>query len=162
MHVIPIDRPGMNNHLMGNCRLPQQFPASQPNVPTKHGMTVLRHPHKVIFAVPNGMAATLVRFHPLSLPGKRRYPTPLKAVGFPDPLSGTLKLSVLFDFAVIPNTPYPACVAVSTCSDIGRNATDIEQRLAGGEAQEVLAEQGFLLRIAVRAAARDMRRDDDI
>src|SRR5258707_1842115 len=54
--------PTIFRSLMGNCRLPQQFPPSQPNVPTKDGMTVLRHPHKVIFAVTNGMAATLVRF----------------------------------------------------------------------------------------------------
>ena len=78
----------MNNHLMGNCRLPQQFPASEPNVPTKDGMTVLRHPHQVILAVPNRMAATLVRFHPLSLHGKRRYPSRLKAWGFLIPYRG--------------------------------------------------------------------------
>jgi hypothetical protein len=51
-------------------------------------MTVLRHPHQVIFAVPNGMAATLVRFHSLSLLGKRRYPSRLKAWGFLIPYRG--------------------------------------------------------------------------
>ena len=53
-------------------------------------MPVLRHPHHMILAVPNGMAAALVRsIQPLYalIP---RDPTPPKGVGFPDPLSGTL------------------------------------------------------------------------
>ena len=88
MDMVPIDRTGVNEHLMRSRRFPKQLPASQPNVPTKDGMTVLRHPHQVIFAVPNGMAATLVRFHPLSLHGKRRYPSRLKAWGFLIPYRG--------------------------------------------------------------------------
>ena len=53
---------------------------------------VLRHPHHMILAVPNGMAAALVRFHPATLPANPRDPMPAKGVGFPDPLSGTLNL----------------------------------------------------------------------
>jgi hypothetical protein len=42
----------------------------------------------VIFAVPNGMAATLVRFHPTTLYRKRRDPSRLKAWGFLIPYRG--------------------------------------------------------------------------
>src|SRR5260370_1699919 len=48
------------------------------------------------------------------------------------------------------------------CSDLGWAAADIEQWLPGGQTQDVLGEQGLLLRIAGRAAAGDMGRDDDI
>ena len=38
MHVIAIDRPGINDHLMRPCGLTQQFPAPNPNVATKDGI----------------------------------------------------------------------------------------------------------------------------
>ena len=66
----------------------QQFPAPNPNVPTKDGITILRDPHQVVFAVPNGMAASFVRFHPTSLHGKRCNPSRLKAWGFLIPYRG--------------------------------------------------------------------------
>jgi hypothetical protein len=86
--VIAIDRPGMNDHLMRPCGLTQQFPAPNPSVPAKDGITVLRDPHQVVFAVPNGMAASFVRFHPTSPYGKRCNPSCLKAWGFLIPYRG--------------------------------------------------------------------------
>src|SRR5882757_5787649 len=56
----------------------------------------------------------------------------------------------------------PAAGVVATCSDLGSDATHIEQRLAGGKTRQVPCEQGFLLRVAGRASARDMGRDDEV
>jgi hypothetical protein len=64
------------------------FPAPQPNVTAKHWVPVLRQPDKVVLAVPDRMAATLVRFHPANLHRKRRDPIRLKAWGFPIPYRG--------------------------------------------------------------------------
>ena len=55
-------------------RLPALYVLDPYVVPTKDGMTALRHLRQVIFAVPNGMAATLVCFHPLSLHGNAAIP----------------------------------------------------------------------------------------
>jgi hypothetical protein len=53
-------------------------------------MPVLRHPDHMILAIPNRVAAALVRFHPATLSANPRDPMPPKGVGFSDPLSGTL------------------------------------------------------------------------
>jgi hypothetical protein len=86
--MIAIDRPGMNYHLMRCCRLTQQFSAPDPNISAQHWVAIFRHPHQVVFAVPNRMAAPLVRFHPAILPWKRRDPSRLKAWGFLIPYRG--------------------------------------------------------------------------
>jgi hypothetical protein len=62
-----------------------------PDVTAKHRVPVLRHPDKVALAVPDRMAAALVRFHPANLHREAPRSRPPKGVGFPDPLSGTLK-----------------------------------------------------------------------
>jgi hypothetical protein len=80
----------MNNHLMSRCRL--TFPAPHPDISTKHGVPTFGHPHPVVFAVPNRMAATLVRFHPTTLHWKRRDPSRLKAWGFLIPYIGDSKI----------------------------------------------------------------------
>ena len=90
MYVIAIDRPGVNNDLMCEGSLAHQFPASLPNVPAQHRIPVLRHPSQMILAVPDGVAAAFVRFHPSQCTRYCRDPIPPKGVGFPDPLSGTL------------------------------------------------------------------------
>ena len=88
MDVVPIDRTGVNDHLMRSRRFPKQLPASVPNIPAKHRIAILRHPNQVVLAVPNRMAATLVRFHPLSLHGNAAIPRRLKAWGFLIPYRG--------------------------------------------------------------------------
>jgi hypothetical protein len=83
--------------------LTHQFAAMLPNIPAQHRIPVLRHPNQVILAVPNGVAAALVLFHPASLHRKRRDPTPPKGVGFADPRSGTLnsRNAVCFELAAL-------------------------------------------------------------
>ena len=78
----------MHNHLMRLRSLPQQLAASVPNIAAKHRVTILRYPDQVILAVPDRMAATLVRFHAPIYTGKRRDPSRLKAWGFPIPYRG--------------------------------------------------------------------------
>ena len=82
-----IDRSGVHDHLVRSRRLAQQLPAPNPNVTAKHRVPV-RHPDKVVLAVPDRMAATFVRFHPANLHRKRRDPIRLKAWGFPIPYRG--------------------------------------------------------------------------
>ena len=88
--MVSVDGPGMDDNLMRPRRLAQQFSASLPNVSSQHRIAVLRHPDHMVLAVPNRVAAALVRFHPANLYRKRRDPMPPKGVGFSDPLSGTL------------------------------------------------------------------------
>src|SRR5882762_8670897 len=81
----------MHDHLMRPGRLAQQLTAPLPDISTEHRISILRHPNDMILAVPNRMAATLVGLHARSLHRTCRRPMPPKGVGFPDPLSGTLK-----------------------------------------------------------------------
>ena len=86
--MLTVDRPGVNNHLVRAGRLAQQFSASLSHIPAQHRMPILGHPDQVILAVPNGVAATLVHFHPGSLPAKAAIPYRLKAWGFLIPYRG--------------------------------------------------------------------------
>ena len=79
--MIAIDRPGLNNDLVRAGSFAHQFLASLPNVPTQHRMPVLRHPNHMILAVPDGVAAAFVRFHPASVPCTATIPYRLKAGG---------------------------------------------------------------------------------
>ena len=88
MHVIAVDRPGVNNHLVSRRRLTKQFSAPQPDISTKYWVTIFRHPHHMVFAVPNRVAAALVRFHPTTLHWNRPGPSRLKAWGFLIPYRG--------------------------------------------------------------------------
>ena len=88
MNVVAIDRAGVNHHLMCPRRLPQKFPALLSHVATQHLVSVLRHPHQVVFSVPDRMAAALVRLHLRSLHRKCRNPSRLKAWGFLIPYRG--------------------------------------------------------------------------
>ena len=53
MHVVPIDRPGVDRHLVRPSDFPQQFPRPLPDISTQHRKSVLRYPHDVILAVPD-------------------------------------------------------------------------------------------------------------
>jgi hypothetical protein len=88
MHVIAVDRPSVNNHLVSRCRLTKQFSAPQPDVSTKYWVPIFGHPHHMLFAAPNRVAAALVRFHPTTLHWKCRDPSRLKAGGFLIPYRG--------------------------------------------------------------------------
>ena len=90
MYMVSVYRARVNHHFMSPRRLTQQFPTTNTNVPSKHRIAILRRPHQVILAVPNRMAAALVRFHPANLYSDRPRSQPPKGMGFPDPLSGTL------------------------------------------------------------------------
>ena len=87
--MVPVDRPGMDLHLLRTRNLPQQFPAALANVTSQYRMTILRHPNQMIFAVPHRMTAALVTLHPRML----RILSP-KGEGFTDPLSGTLNTAL--------------------------------------------------------------------
>ena len=91
MDMIPIDRSGMHHHLVRPCCLAQQFATSFADIAAQYLMAIFRHPNQMIFAVPDRVAATLVRFHPHNLQRNRRDPSRLKAWGLPIPYSGTLK-----------------------------------------------------------------------
>src|SRR5215472_6955024 len=101
MHMVAINGPDMNHHLMSSCRLTQYFPAPRSDVATKNPIAILCHPNQVIFAVPDGVAATLVRFHPATLYWNRGIPGRLKAWGFlmpsrpgefhPEPLTDSVR-----------------------------------------------------------------------
>src|SRR5271166_5043903 len=91
MHVIAIDRTGMNDHLMRARRLTQQFAAANPNVPTKDWVTILRHPNHVVFAVPKRYGCHACTLLSTQSNADALRSQPPKGVGFPDPLSGTLK-----------------------------------------------------------------------
>jgi len=84
MNMIPIDRSGVDNHLLATSDFAKQLPASLTDVTRKHLIPVLRRPYKVILAVPHRMAATLIVFHPCKPSPIRR----LKARGLPIPYRG--------------------------------------------------------------------------
>ena len=94
--MIAINRTGMNMHIMCYRYLPQQFPATQANVPAQNFISVLRRPNQMVFAVPNRMTATLVKLHKWML----RIPSP-KGEGFTDPLTGTVNSVALWKRIVI-------------------------------------------------------------
>ena len=80
VHMVAVDRSGMNNDLMRARRLTQRISASFPNVPAQRRIALLRHPDYMILAVPNRVAAALVGFHPPNLYWKARDPSRLKAL----------------------------------------------------------------------------------
>ena len=60
---------------------------------------LLRPPDNVVLAVPDRMAAALVRFHPANLHRKRRDPIRLKAWGFPIPIGDSKPIRYRTDSA---------------------------------------------------------------
>src|SRR5262245_61993690 len=90
MHVIAVDRPGVNDHFVRPGGLANQLAASLPHVAAENGGPIFRNPYNVVLAVPDGMAAAFVALHDPVYTGHAADPCRLKGVGFPDPLSGTL------------------------------------------------------------------------
>src|SRR5262245_64184139 len=62
------------------------------SVSAENGEPIFRNPYNVVLAVPDRMAAAFVALHDPVYTGHAADPCRLKGVGFPDPLSGTLKL----------------------------------------------------------------------
>src|SRR5262245_51785135 len=91
MHVIAVDRPGVNDHFVRPGCLANQLAASLPHVAAENGEPIFRDPYNVVLAVPDRMAAAFVALHDPVYTGHAADPCRLKGVGFPDPLSGTLK-----------------------------------------------------------------------
>src|ERR1700730_14665793 len=85
MHVIPVYRPRMDHYFMAQGNLPQQLARPQTDIPTQNRISILRHPNKVIFAIPYRMTARFRRLHRRML----CIPSP-KGEGFTDPRKGTL------------------------------------------------------------------------
>src|SRR5215468_9042918 len=99
MHVVTINRPGMNDHLVGARRLTHQLSAPLPRIPAQDREPIFRNPYNVVLAVPDHMAAAFVTLHAPVYTGHPRVPCRLKGVGFPDPLSGTLKIKLAADWS---------------------------------------------------------------
>ena len=70
---------------MAQGNLPQQLARPQTDIPTQNRISILRHPNKVIFAIPYRMTARFRRLHRRML----CIPSP-KGEGFTDPRKGTL------------------------------------------------------------------------
>src|SRR5262245_36143822 len=91
MHVIAVDRPGVNDHFVRPGCLANQLAASLPHVAAENGEPIFRNPYNVVLAVPDRMAAAFVALHDPVYTGPAADPCRLQGVGFPDPLSGALK-----------------------------------------------------------------------
>ena len=63
VHVVPVDRPRIDDHLMSPRNLTQQLSCPLPYVPAQHQEPIFRDPHHVILAVPNRMATRLRILH---------------------------------------------------------------------------------------------------
>src|SRR5262249_33111250 len=63
MNVLPVDRPGVNDHFVRPCCLANQFTASLSHIAPKDGKPIFRNPYNVVLAVPDRMAAAFVALH---------------------------------------------------------------------------------------------------
>lgn len=98
MYMVPVYTACVDRHFMRDRRLSDQLSATLADITAEHLVTILRDPHEMILTVPNRVTAALVRFHSAILHGNLRNPMPPKGVGFPDPLSGTVKFSYAHRF----------------------------------------------------------------
>ena len=88
IHVVPIDRSGVDDHLMRPRNLPQQLPRPLPNISAQYRKPVLRDPHDVILAVSDRVTAGLRILHTRSVASRSP-----KGEGFTDPRGETLNMS---------------------------------------------------------------------
>ena len=86
MHVVAIDRPSVDRHLVSSRDFRQQLTRSLPNVPTQNRVPILRYPHEVVLAVPDRVTPTLRVLHERSVASRSP-----KGEGFTDPRNETLK-----------------------------------------------------------------------
>ena len=87
VHVIPVDRPCVDHHLLAQGDLTEQFTTAIPDVTRQNGKPIFRNPYNMILTVPYRMAATLEALHPALYALSQ----PAKAGGFTDPQIRTLK-----------------------------------------------------------------------
>lgn len=78
--MIPIDRLGMDHHLMTAGDLTDQLTGAKINIPNQNRIAILRHPHDVVFTIPHRMTARFRCLHRWML----RIPSP-EGEGFTDP-----------------------------------------------------------------------------
>ena len=88
MHVIAVDRPGVNDHFVSPGCLANQLAASLPHIAPKDGEPIFRNPYNVVLAVPDRMAAPFVVLHDPVYTGQPAVPCRLKAWGFLIPYRG--------------------------------------------------------------------------
>src|SRR5262245_2245914 len=88
MNVLPVDRPGVNDHFVRPCCLANQFTASLSHIAPKDGEPIFRNPYNVVLTVPDRMAAAFVALHDPVYTGPAGVPCRLKAWGFLIPYRG--------------------------------------------------------------------------
>src|ERR1039457_6302477 len=95
VHMVAIDRPSVDDHLMCPRNFAQQLPRPLPYVAAQDGETILRDPHDVILAVPDRVASRLRILHNRSVASRSP-----KGEGFTDPQGGTLKTLCIMSAAL--------------------------------------------------------------
>jgi hypothetical protein len=85
MHMIAIDCPSIDRHLVSSRNFSQQLTGPEANVPTQNRMPILRYPHEMVLAVPNRVTPTLRVLHDRSVASRSP-----KGEGFTDPRFETL------------------------------------------------------------------------
>src|SRR5262247_992119 len=88
MHVIAVDRPGVNDHFVRPGCLANQLAAPLPHVAAENGEPIFRNPYNVVLTVPDRMAAAFVALHDPVYTGPAGVPCRLKAWGFLIPYRG--------------------------------------------------------------------------
>src|SRR5262245_64576233 len=88
MNVIPVDRYGVDHHVVPTGCLTNQLTASLPHIAPKDGEPIFRNPYNVVLAVPHRMAAAFVALHNPVYTGHAAVPCRLKAWGFLIPYRG--------------------------------------------------------------------------
>ena len=78
MDMVPVQRASMDRHLLAARYLAQQLTTPLAHIARQNREAVLRDPHKMVFAVPDRMAASLVMLHPETIAS---LPSRLKARG---------------------------------------------------------------------------------
>ena len=93
VHVVTIDVPRVDDHVVRVRGFPDQFPTTQADISAEHLVPVFRRPYDMVLTVPNRVAASFVTLHAPSLAATAADPGRLKGVGFSDPLSGTVNVT---------------------------------------------------------------------
>ena len=88
MHVVTIDVPRVDDHVVRVRGFPDQFPTTQADISAEHLVPVFRRPYDMVLTVPNRVAASFVTLHAPSLAATAADPGRLKGVAFLIPYRG--------------------------------------------------------------------------